>query len=200
MPEATDTFYPADLQPRGARGSKETAGGTVSLKDSGPRTLGTGTAKTRSLILVLPRVPLLPCLLCDTRQHSDPLWAHLEPGNQLATGHLGPYPGNPLPQFPSLCQALVESKLEMMGGSSLLHGTLYHSGPGCDQGIPRGCSKGSCDWLRPPVTSDAPEAPSPPEARGGRRPLGRVSGSDRLGCPPSLRWQLRGADASLRVP
>lgn len=89
MPEATDTFYPADLQPRGARGSKETARGTISLKDSGPRTLGPDTAKTRSLILVLPQVPLLLCLLCDTRQHFDPLWAHLESGNQLAMGHLG---------------------------------------------------------------------------------------------------------------
>lgn len=128
MPEATDTFYPADLQPRGARGSKETAEGTVGLKDSGPRRLGPGTAKTRSGILVLPCVPLLPCLLCDTRQLSDPLWAHLEPGNQLPTSHLGSYPGSPVPQFPSLCQALVKSKVEMVGGSSLLHGTQYHSG------------------------------------------------------------------------
>lgn len=48
--------------------------------------------------------------------------------------------------------------------------------PRCDQGIPRGCSKDSCDWLRPPVTSDAPEAPSPQEARGGARATGEDLG------------------------
>lgn len=129
-PEATDTLYTARLRPRGARGSRETARGTVGLKDSGPGKLVLGTAKKTRLAASCSceSEAFLPCLLCDARQLSDPLWAHLEPGNQLATGHLGPYPGSPLPQFPSLCQTLVESKLEMVGGSSLLRRTQYHSG------------------------------------------------------------------------
>lgn len=42
-PEATDTLYTARLRPRGARGSRETARGTVGLKDSGPGKLGLGS-------------------------------------------------------------------------------------------------------------------------------------------------------------
>jgi hypothetical protein len=56
-PEATDTLCTAGLRPRGARGSRETAGGTVGLKDSGRGRLGPGTAKkTRSGCLLLLRI------------------------------------------------------------------------------------------------------------------------------------------------